>query len=116
MECYNTQDHFQPIQCYACQRHGHTRGSPDCCVKEGESVCLYCAGNHRSKSCGKKDKPSLHQCANCLNSSNEVHKANANHKSTSLACPFVIREINSLVKRTAGLSESEAKNFLISVR
>ena len=116
LQCYHTQDHFQPLQCFACQRHGHTRGSPDCCVKESESICLYCAGNHRSKSCTKKDQTSMHRCANCLNSSNALHKANANHKSTSLACPFVIKEINSLVHRTAGLNQLEAKNFLISVK
>ena len=116
LQCYHTHDHFQPIQCFACQRHGHFRGSPDCCVKEGESICLYCAGNHRSKSCEHKKERSMHRCVNCLNSSNPVHKANANHKSTSLSCPFVVKEINSLVKRTAGLTQAEAKNFLISVK
>ena len=108
-----TRDHFQPTQCYACQKHGHKQGSPECMMKNNETTCLYCAANHQSKTCPVKKDTDKHKCANCQRSNVQSHRQNCNHKSTSLACPFVIKEINSLVLRTSGIDDETAKKFLL---
>ena len=114
MTSLRVRDHFLPMQCYSCQCYGHKQGSTECKNNgSGESVCLYCAENHASKTCPVKQKSELHKCSNCLTSSNPAHKANACHTSTSLSCPHTIRETNALIRRTAGLTDAEAKKFLI---
>lgn len=107
-------DHFQPLQCYACQQYGHKKGSPECKHYEKDtSTCLYCCGNHMSKECCIKHESRQHRCANCWHSDSEHHKVNASHKSTSIRCPFAIREMNALIKRTMGLNGEEAKKLLV---
>ena len=114
MESVRTRDHFQPLQCYACQKHGHKQGSPECSKKDNDtSTCLYCAGNHQSKSCEHKKDFDKHRCVNCLHSNVQSYRENCNHTSTSLACPFVIKEVNSLIMRTSGLDDAAAKKFLL---
>ena len=114
MTSLRVRDHFLPLQCFACQAYGHKQGSPECSRKDSEkNVCLYCAGDHASKTCEFKKKPELHKCKNCLTSSNPAHKENAGHTSTSLCCPFTIKETNSLIRRTAGLNDDEVKKFLL---
>ena len=107
-------DHFLPMQCYACQCYGHKQGSPECKHHGSDvNVCLYCAGSHSSKSCGVKQRTDLHKCINCSTSSNPEHRSTACHTSTSLTCPFTIKETNSLIRRTSGLTDEETKKFLI---
>ena len=115
MQSLRTRDHFRPTQCYACQKHGHKQGSPECSLNNTDrSICLYCAGNHQSKACTVKKNTERHQCVNCMHSNVSDHKPNCNHTSTSLACPFVIKETNLLIRRTAGLDDDfAAKKFLI---
>lgn len=116
MQSLRTRDHFQPLQCFACQCHGHKQGSEECRYHNMETpgnTCLYCSGDHRSKDCQHKTDKSKHVCVNCKNSDSNAHKVNANHTSTSLKCPFVIREINILIKRTTGIDEAEAKKLKI---
>ena len=113
MESVRTRDHFQPTQCYACQKHGHKQGSPECSLNNTDiSICLYCGENHQSKTCPVKKDIEKHRCVNCMHSSVSDHKQNCNHTSTSLSCPYVIKETNSLVSRTAGLDDATAKKFL----
>ena len=114
MTSLRVRDHFLPMQCYACQSYGHKQGSPDCKHNgSGTNICLYCSGNHASKTCASKQNPECYKCHNCLTSSNPDHRANACHTSTSLCCPFTIKETNSLIRRTAGLNDEETKKFLI---
>ena len=115
MQVHNIKDHFQPLQCFACQCYGHKQGSPECSLENGKNVCLYCAGDdHRSKDCPFKNQRDRHKCSNCSNSSNPAHKANSCHTSNSLTCPYFIKETNSLIRRTAGLNDAEVKKFLIN--
>ena len=110
MTSLRVRDHFLPMQCYACQSYGHKQGSPECKHNGSDiNVCLYCAGNHPSKTCEAKQNPELYKCNNCLTSSNPEHRSNACHISTSLCCPYTIRETNSLIRRTAGLNDEEIK-------
>ena len=114
MQCLRVRDHFQPLQCYACQGHGHKQGSEDCTFFGNDSagsICLYCSKNHKSKDCPVKRQPAKHVCVNCTHSSRPEHRANANHTSTSLKCPFNVREINALINRTVGISDLEAKKL-----
>ena len=116
MQSLNIRDHFQPLQCFACQGHGHKQGSEEC-KHHGKdtpgNTCLYCGDNHRSKDCEFKKQPNKHACVNCKTSDKHEYRTNANHTSTSLKCPFVIREVNSLIKRTTGISDAEAKKLRI---
>ena len=115
MQSVKVRDHFQPLQCFACQRHGHKQGSSECEHYNQEvQTCLYCSGNHPSRECRLKKDESKHKCANCKNSPD--HKHHASHKSTSLKCPFVIREMNSLIQRTTGINEQEAKKLKLPIR
>ena len=116
MHSVKVRDHFQPLQCYACQKYGHKQGSQDC-VHFGKETnnCLYCCGNHFSKDCQVKRDSSKHVCANCSQSNSHEQKNNASHKSTSFKCPFMVREINSLIHRTTGINALEAKKLKITV-
>ena len=115
MQVHRARDHFHPMQCYACQCFGHKQGSPECTMSgSGKNVCLYCSsGDHQSRDCPFKKQPSRFSCSNCSQSSNPAHKANKCHTSNSLSCPFVIKETNALIRRTAGLSDEEVKKYII---
>ena len=105
-------DHFHPFQCFSCQKFGHRQGSHECLhTGTNKHTCLYCAGDHLSKECENKKKPECHKCANCLSSTLERHRKNANHTSTSFHCPHFLKETNLLIKRTIGV-ENEESNLL----
>ena len=53
-----------PVQCYNCQRYGHTAGSCKTSIR-----CLLCSGNHKKEQCTAK----TFFCANCK----EQHIANS---------------------------------------
>ena len=103
-------DHFHIIQCYHCQRLGHMRDSKYCTRKNKDATCFYCAGPHRSAKCAdqvKHDK-TKHKCSNCLGSDNKHLRQNAHtHNATDSLCPFVIREMETLMKRTTGTQETK---------
>ena len=117
MQSLNIRDHFQPLQCFACQGLGHKQGAEECRHHRKATpgnTCLYCSSDeHRSKDCPFKKQPSKHECVNCKNSDRHEHRENANHTSTSLKCPFIIREVNALIKRTTGINDAEAKKLRI---
>ena len=56
LEMYPVRDRYHVIQCYHCQGFGHTSGSIHCKSKDSDPTCFYCAGNHKSKDCSKKEK------------------------------------------------------------
>ena len=52
---YRVSDHLHVEQCYKCQEYGHRSASKLCpFYNSNESVCLYCAKKHKSKSCPVK--------------------------------------------------------------
>ena len=60
-------DHFQIIQRFKCQGCGHKAGFKFCpLVTSKNSVCLYCAGGHISKTCPYKNNTDEYKCSNCL--------------------------------------------------
>ena len=116
MNSHRVRDHFHPLQCFACQGHGHKQGSEVCKLFGKQTkTCLYCSGNHLSRECEFKKQPDKHVCANCKCSDNPEHRNNASHKSTSFRCPFVIKEVNSLIQRTTGITDTEAKKLKIKM-
>ena len=68
MQSLRTRDHFRPMQCYACQKHGHKQGSPECALNNTDrSICLYCGENHQSKTCEhKKDTENIVVSIACI--------------------------------------------------
>ena len=107
MQSHKVKDHLHVVQCFACQKFGHKQGSPHCQMASGHNLCLYCGKDHRSKECGVKNHPNQYKCVNCSNSRNKHHQDNACHTSTSSSCPFVIREKEAAMRRTASI---DAKN------
>lgn len=112
MQGLTVRDHFCPLQCYACQKFGHKKGSSDCEKDENTKTCLYCSKNHLSKDCDVKKKPEHHKCANCSSSHIASYRNNANHAATSFKCPIYMRETNALIRRTVGLESEESNMFL----
>lgn len=109
MSSIHVKDQVHLIQCFACQKFSHKKGSKYCEIGE-DNVCLYCAKNHRSKDCQSKRDPTKHKCSNCSKSKIQSIRSKAvGHTTTSKACPIVQREVETLVNRTAGL---DPKNFL----
>ena len=79
-----------PMQCYKCQRLGHTAGS----CNSTQNKCMICAGPHDKAQCNSKK----HKCANC----GQQHTAN------SRECHLIlkVRKIETL-KAKSGLSHRD---------
>ena len=95
---------YHIIQCYCCQNFGHKKGSDRCPLKQTEDrVCLYCAGNHWSRSCAVKKVPEEIKCCNCLRSKNiSIKEGHKGHTSTSFTCPLLQLELKSLRNKIMG--------------
>ena len=87
-----------PLQCYNCQRPGHTAGG---CTANPR--CLLCAGEHNRKDCSVS--PSEFKCANC----GGAHRANSNE------CSFykVAKKIEK-VRATKNESYPQAKRRVLN--
>jgi hypothetical protein len=83
-----------PVQCYRCQRLGHTAGA----CKASRPRCLVCAKDHLVGDC-IPNNPDL-RCANC----------NGNHKANSRECNLIKQAYEIEKRRAAGESYSEARN------
>ena len=86
-------DRFWVTKCGHCQGLGHK--SAECPKKDDQPICSFCAGEHESKSCSRKDSP---QCANCLRSENQTSPTN--HFATSLSCPMMISQQKKIIENT----------------
>ena len=63
----------QPLQCYKCQRLGHT--APSC---KNQLRCLLCGDQHDKSNCNYNQQTGDFKCANCKR----------NHKANSKQCQF----------------------------
>ena len=97
-------DRYHLVQCYCCQEFGHKMGSDKCKLKDsGKAICLYCAGDHPSKSCPNKKKRESLKCHNCAHSTNVNFKNNSHgHTTTSFDCPFLQQALKMTMNRTMG--------------
>merc|ERR1712030_264950 len=103
LSSHRVTEHFHAIQCFNCQKFGHTSSSP---LGNGNDTapkmtCLYCSEQHKSSQCPSKKSKKNHKCANCLAS--EIHSIKnkaGNHTSTSKACPLYKKEIKRLKSHT----------------
>ena len=103
LSSHRVTEHFHAIQCFHCQKFGHTSSSPHCSGNDEapKMTCLYCSKQHKSSLCPSKKIKKNHKCSNCIAS--EIHsiKNNAgNHTSTSKACPLYKKEIERLKSYT----------------
>lgn len=73
------------LRCYKCWRHMAKE-----CRKE--ETCLYCAGNHESEICVKKDKMNEIKCVNCITRNKFIKegKLDISHRATDKCCPCYI--------------------------
>lgn len=102
-QSHTVKDHIQVMQCFRCQEHGHTSKSKYCKRIGKDSVCFRCAGPHLSKDCTDRENQ---RCSNCLKSNIRHIKDQANsHNATDYLCPFVIKETELLMSRTAGYAD-----------
>ena len=102
LSSHQVTEHFHAIQCFNCQKFGHTSSSPLCNEKDvaPKMTCLYCSEQHKSSQCPSKKIKKNHKCANCLASETHSIKNNANHTSSSKACPLYKKEIERLKSNT----------------
>ena len=94
-------DRFYVMQCYHCQKLGHT--SSTCADKKNglSSTCFYCAGPHKSIECEHKTCEEKHSCSNCARSEDPAIKAQAcSHNAASQKCPLLIAYRESMKERT----------------
>ena len=82
---------FAPIQCYNCQRLGHTAN-----YCKAKKRCLKCSGNHTYKDC----KIDTQKCANCGN----------NHMANSRICQVIKKAYDVEYYKATGNTHSEAVN------
>lgn len=86
-----------PMQCYNCQRIGHTSKS----CKATTPRCLLCGGSHNRNACDNSD---LRSCANCK----EQHAAN------SRQCRFIKQAMEiERIKATKQIPYDEARKIAI---
>ena len=99
-------DRYHILQCYKCQQFGHKKGSSNCpLINSDKEVCLYCSGNHPSRSCPEKANEDSFKCNNCLNSKDPSVRSNSTgHKTTSINCPFLQHSLKLVIDRTMGAS------------
>ena len=108
MNSHKVTDHFHVIQCFKCQGFGHKAGSTFCPLVTSEnSVCLYCAGGHISKTSPYKNNADEYKFSNCLKSRiKDYHKHAKGHTSSDMQCPLKTKEI----KRIMALTNVDPKN------
>ena len=100
-------DRYHLIQCYKCQEFGHVKGSTNCNLYNMEKeVCLYCAADHKSKTCPvKKDGIKAFKCHNCLSSKDvKIKSKYTGHTTTSFHCPILQIALKNTMNRTMGTS------------
>ena len=102
---YQFKDRYHVKHCYHCQMIGHI--STDCPHKNGDAVCMYCMGKHRSSSCNFKENEAKYCCARCLASSQANDAENyKSHNASNAKCPVTLREIERLKENTELLSKN----------
>ena len=108
-------DRVHIVQCYKCQRYGHTKDSKFCELFKSEvEVCMYCSGNHKSSQCGVKasKESTSFKCSNCIHANkSNINNFDTSHSTTSDKCQVRQRQINKVISRTIGF-ESAPKNYL----
>ena len=105
-------DRYHILQCYKCQEFGHKVGSSKCTLEGSEKeICLYCAGDHKSKSCEvEKNDSNNFKCHNCSMSKDDKIKSNCiGHTTNSFKCPIFQTAIKNTINRT--MSASYSTNF-----
>lgn len=108
-------DRVHIIQCYRCQKYGHTKDSETCSLFGTEDViCMYCSGNHFSKNCEKKANKNTqgYKCSNCIHANKRgTNTYDVTHATTSSKCQLRQRQIEKVIDRTIGF-EGLSKNSL----
>ena len=111
LRCFPVRDRFHIVQCYHCQGFGHMARDGDCKKFNKPAICHFCAGNHRSDKCNAS--AGANKCSNCLKSNNPSVKAKANtHRASDELCPSFVRAKESLMSRTATVTEASKNEYL----
>ena len=101
LESFYVSDYYHVVQCFHCQEFGHISGSEKCKRKDKSPICLYCAGNHRSSECRKKNTKESHACSNCKNSTSfSINSKAKGHTASNKECPIYLRELERMKKIT----------------
>ena len=86
--CEEYRPQKEPVQCYKCQKFGHT--TKDC--RDTKDTCRKCGGSHRTSDCSQEAR----RCSNCQGS----------HPTTYPGCPA--RKAADAEKRTQALTYAQA--------
>ena len=100
----NVSERYHLFQCYACQNFGHRKDSDKCpFFKTNKNTCLYCSGEHTSKSCPVKKQKDKFKCSNCAASTDiSISKNSTGHTTTDSNCPVLQQSLKMLMNRTVG--------------
>lgn len=87
--------HSRFVQCYKCQRFGHT--TKKCNTKEDEQICGHCSLKHPTNQCNKKETAA--KCINCIryneNVLNKRLMIDPSHPAYAWRCPVLDRIWNN---------------------
>ena len=86
-------DRFWATQCRHCQKFGHTKDR--CPAKNTSPTCSFCAGPQASLDCPDK---SVLKCVNCSSLRSPAERCH--HSASSLDCPVMISERNTVMENT----------------
>ena len=100
-------DRFWVTKCGHCQGFGHKIA--ECPKKNGKPVCAFCAGNHESRACSKRNSP---QCANCLRLENQTSPTD--HFASSLSCPLMMAQQKKIIENTNFASSKNVPGSLLA--
>lgn len=100
----NVSDRYHLVQCFSCQNFGHRKNSDKCPLfNTNRSICLYCAGEHASKTCPMKKQKDKFKCSNCAASTDTAVRENCmGHSTTDRNCPVLQHALKMLMNRTIG--------------
>ena len=85
-------DNYFILRCYNCQEFGHHSTK---CDKPGPA-CAYCAGQHRSDACRRKEDEGTKCCKNCKLANKEV----TDHYASDSTCPLLLDAQRKLKMKT----------------
>ena len=96
------------LQCYHCQRPGHTSSYCADKKREVDPTCYYCSKSHQSKDCPDKLNRDKHCCSNCTRSDDpDIKAAATTHNASNFKCPILQLYRENLKARTENWSEKK---------
>lgn len=96
MRCCPVKDRIHVLQCGKCMSFGHK--ATNC--KKDKYTCAWCADDHKTNDCTKKNVESSHRCANCSKMLADDFETASYHNAFSKHCPFFKNQRYKVLRST----------------